>query len=828
MFDLNLTFQYYIDKNEDPASDYFYTVLSLSNGSDSWRMYYYLNGTTSSTNDTSTAYFLLNEPVLQWNRFYRNVTDDFVSVPEFTGTIDANLLVEEIEFYGYASGDSTDHLRGFVDDVNVVNATNGYVWIGGATGDGNFESGTAIPWVRSVFNLDAASFYQSPDAHSGSWSLNTTASSFGNMSAAYAYTDPRARLTSQNHGILKFWWNLSHYNADPDSRSFIFLNCTTDFGSRDIYYFLGYGGSGYPFGNDSFETLVYLADSFNETAGWNQFQRNIWTDAAFFFSVNEIIVERISFWSLSVQSESAITTLFDDISFVSRTINDADYEDQQTTGTSIRGWETENPAFTVTDVYSVSGSKAANLTVLAGNSWTLEQPLHGRPLNGTRETYLDVSWWFEDYIPPDQVCLEVVLRDGKIMRYYMAATTLPANGTTAHFNVTGVGTTDTWMTMHRDLNHDYEAVFGGLPNTMVESIVLNATTSGGKLQLILDDLYLYDDNAPYITNVGTTLTTHDQQVNVTAEIFEQDLDTALFHYRVNSGDWQNSSMLLQTGDTYNATIPSQVNGTFVEYFITANDTWSMETIALNDGAYWNYTVTDLTPPSISAVGHTPTPVMYTDIVEVSADADDTVAGIKTVSLYYRVDGGAWDETSMSLASGTTYEEQIPAQAWSALVEYYINATDNKNNSRIDNNGGSYYSYTVGDNVNPVLSITIPTTGATISGSVDVTASAIDPGSGIQRVEFRVNGDLVLNDTTFPYVYYWNTPDSPNGSYIINVTAFDVVGLTATQTITVTVNNAATTTPPGGIPPLLLVTILAIGVIVLFAVIVTFYVFIRQR
>lgn len=826
MGNLNLTFEYYIDKNDDPATDYFYLMLYLYNGSDSWRMYYYLNGTTSSTNSSSNAYFLLNEPSLQWNRFCRNITDDFVNVTTFSGTVDSNLHLQEIQFYGYASGDAADYLRTFVDDVYVVNETNAYVWIGGATEDGNFESGVIDPWWRSG-SYDAASLYQSSEVHGGSWGLNITAISSGNDSYTYAYSTTKTRLTSQNQGILSFWWNLSYQNADQDSFSFVYLQCTNGITSLYLYYFLGYGGTSFPRSNSSPSLLVYRADSFNDTSGWNHFQRNIWNDAASFFGTDEILVESVRFESDAGSAGSVTTSLIDDVSLVARAINDGNYEDQRGAGTNIRGWDVENSYFTVTDIYCVSGSKAANLTVPTGESWTREQPLQGRPLNGTRETYLDVMWRLENYTAPDEVCLEVVLDDGKVMRYYMAATTLPANGTTAYFNETGVGTTSTWMTMHRDLNHDYLAAFGGLPNTKIESIFLRDTsTSGGQLQLILDDLYLYDDNAPYVTNVGHTVATHDQQVNVTADVYEQDLDTALFHYRIGGGAWQNSTMLQQSGVTYNSTIPAQANGTFVEYFFTANDTWPMVTIALDNGAFWNYTVTDLTPPTISLVGHSPTPVMYYDIVDVSADVVDALAGMKNVSLNYRINSGPWQQIIMSNVSDT-YEGQIPAQAWSSLAEYYINATDNKDNLRIDDNGGSYYSYIVGDDVSPVISISNPVDSATISGSVDVTVSASDPGSGIQRVEFRLNGVLVLNDTTSPYAYFWNTPDSSNGDYTINVTIWDNLGLTATDTITVTVDNAATTTQPG-IPLLILLVYAAIGAIVVFAVVVTFYVCIRRR
>ncbi|MFX1475674.1 MAG: hypothetical protein ACFFCO_09415, partial [Promethearchaeota archaeon] len=380
MFDLNVTFQYYIDKNEYPATDSFHFLLSLQNSTNSWYMYYYLNGTTSSTNSSTFAYFLLNEPGQQWNRFSRNITDDFLSVQEFPGTIDSTLKLKQLQFFGYVSEGAVDHhLRAFVDDVNVVNETNAYIWVGGATKDGNFESGVKNTWLFSP-TYDAGSVYQSSDVHTGSWSLNITAAALGNNSGANAHNEPLARLTSQNLGILSFWWNLSYQNANGSSFSRVKLVCTTDVSDRDIYYFMGYGGTSVPQGlsNDSLHRLVFRADSFNDTAGWTHFQRDIWNDAASYFSAEEIFVEQIWFevWAKGVGRVT--TTLIDDVSLVSQTINDGDYEDQQGVDSNIRGWDTEHSYFTVTDSYFVSGNKAANLTVPAGENWNITQPLHGR------------------------------------------------------------------------------------------------------------------------------------------------------------------------------------------------------------------------------------------------------------------------------------------------------------------------------------------------------------------------------------------------------------------------------------------------------------------
>ena len=90
-----------------------------------------------------------------------------------------------------------------------------------------------------------------------------------------------------------------------------------------------------------------------------------------------------------------------------------------------------------------------------------------------------------------------------------------------------------------------------------------------------------------------------------------------------------------------------------------------------------------------------------------------------------------------------------------------------------------------DTTNPTVSITSPASGATVSGSVSLAASASD-NVGVSRVEFRVDGALVLSDTTAPYAATWDATSATTGSHTITATAYDAAGNSSVATVSVTV------------------------------------------
>ena len=95
-----------------------------------------------------------------------------------------------------------------------------------------------------------------------------------------------------------------------------------------------------------------------------------------------------------------------------------------------------------------------------------------------------------------------------------------------------------------------------------------------------------------------------------------------------------------------------------------------------------------------------------------------------------------------------------------------------------------------DTTPPAVSLTAPANGATVSGTVALSASASD-NVGVARVEFYVDGSLLSTATSAPYTASWVT--STNGSHTLLAKAYDAAGnLGTSSAIAVTVNNAVAT------------------------------------
>jgi hypothetical protein len=102
---------------------------------------------------------------------------------------------------------------------------------------------------------------------------------------------------------------------------------------------------------------------------------------------------------------------------------------------------------------------------------------------------------------------------------------------------------------------------------------------------------------------------------------------------------------------------------------------------------------------------------------------------------------------------------------------------------------------VPDTTPPVVSITSPASGATISGTVTIQASASD-NIGVSSVSFYVDGALKCTVSAAPFACSWNTSASSNGGHSASATARDAAGNTARSSVTVFVNNVVSdTTPP---------------------------------
>jgi hypothetical protein len=113
-----------------------------------------------------------------------------------------------------------------------------------------------------------------------------------------------------------------------------------------------------------------------------------------------------------------------------------------------------------------------------------------------------------------------------------------------------------------------------------------------------------------------------------------------------------------------------------------------------------------------------------------------------------------------------------------------------------------------DTIPPTVSITAPANGATVSGSITVSASASDNVS-VTGVQFRLDGtNLGAQDTGAPYAVSWNTTLAANGAHTLTAVARDAAGNTTTSApVTVTVANGP---PPDTTPPSVSITAPANG------------------
>src|SRR5207247_1122333 len=90
---------------------------------------------------------------------------------------------------------------------------------------------------------------------------------------------------------------------------------------------------------------------------------------------------------------------------------------------------------------------------------------------------------------------------------------------------------------------------------------------------------------------------------------------------------------------------------------------------------------------------------------------------------------------------------------------------------------------------PAVSMTAPANGATVAGTITVSASATD-NAGVVGVQFKLDGaNLGAEVTAAPYTLAWITSTAANGAHSVTAGARDAAGNTApASAVSVTVDN----------------------------------------
>ena len=138
-------------------------------------------------------------------------------------------------------------------------------------------------------------------------------------------------------------------------------------------------------------------------------------------------------------------------------------------------------------------------------------------------------------------------------------------------------------------------------------------------------------------------------------------------------------------------------------------------------------------------------------------------------------------------SGTSYTDTPPA---AGTYFYRVTAQDAMGNISAPSNEAS--ATVSADTTPPAVSITSPSAGTSVSGSIAVSANATD-NSTVAGVQFLLDGAaLGAEDTSTPFSVSWNTSSAANGSHTLTARARDGAGnQTTSAAVTVTVSNTAT-------------------------------------
>ncbi len=148
------------------------------------------------------------------------------------------------------------------------------------------------------------------------------------------------------------------------------------------------------------------------------------------------------------------------------------------------------------------------------------------------------------------------------------------------------------------------------------------------------------------------------------------------------------------------------------------------------------------------------------------------------------------------ASWTTFTQTgISLPAGQHVIRFYMELGSNNDGQTfgsltpLDKFSVVYTGAGTGDTTAPTVSMTAPTAGQTLSGSVTVSANASD-NVGVAGVQFKVdNNNIGTEDTTAPYSMAWSSSAVADGAHQISAVARDAAGNVSNATpVNVTVSN----------------------------------------
>ncbi len=192
--------------------------------------------------------------------------------------------------------------------------------------------------------------------------------------------------------------------------------------------------------------------------------------------------------------------------------------------------------------------------------------------------------------------------------------------------------------------------------------------------------------------------------------------------------------------------------------------------------------TDTIPPSISISSPT-NGATVSGTLSISANASDNV-GVTGVT--FKVDGSLIGSTISVAPFTASLLTTTLTNGTHTISATATDAAGNSSTASITVNVSNILS--TKDTTAPTVSVTSPSSGSTVSGTISLSANASD-NVGVTGVQFKIDGTNYGSAiTTSPYTTTLATSGLSNGTHTISAVASDAAGNTATSSVTVTVSN----------------------------------------
>jgi hypothetical protein len=241
-------------------------------------------------------------------------------------------------------------------------------------------------------------------------------------------------------------------------------------------------------------------------------------------------------------------------------------------------------------------------------------------------------------------------------------------------------------------------------------------------------------------------------------------------------------------------ITTSVNTSFSDNTVLPNSTYDYQVQAYdaagnsspNSNSATVITPADTTPPIISSVAASAITNSGAVISWTTNETSDSQVAYGTTTDYGSL-------TTLNTSLVTSHSQSLSGLDPGTTYHYAVLSKDNAGNLSISSD--NTFVTTAPDTQAPIVQLTSPAEGSTVSGQVTLNSTASD-NVGVVGVQYLLDGNNLGNETTSaPYSLNWNTSTTNNATHTLAARARDAAGNISTSSVTISVNN-----PPAGLAP----------------------------